>query len=72
MAGLKEVVSFEVQSDVLSMLDAAAEKYGIASRDKALRAVMDYVATDGDWDEIFAKSRCNRCGGRPGSTPSAD
>lgn len=72
MAGLKEAVSFQVQSDILSMLDAAAEKYGIESRDKALRVVMDYVATDGDWDEIFAKSRCIRCGGRPGWTPSTD
>ena len=72
MAGSKQPVSFDVQDDVLEMLDEAAAKYNMPTRDKALRAVMDYVAMDGNWDEIFGKLRCIRCGGRPGWTPSAE
>ncbi len=72
MAGFKQAVSFDVQSDLLDMLDAAAEKYNLPGRDKALRVVLDYVATDGDWDAIFGKRRCLRCGGRPGWTPAQD
>ena len=71
MAGIKQQTSFEVQADLLAMLDEAAGKYNLASRDKALRCVLDFVAKDGDWDEIFGKIRCLRCGGRPGWTKAA-
>ncbi len=54
------------------MLNAAAEKYNLPGRDKALRVVLDYVATEGDWDVIFGKTRCLRCGRRPGWTPAKD
>lgn len=72
MAGLKKTVSFDVQSDVIEMLEAAAEKYNLPDRDKALRAILDYVATEAEWDDIFGKRRCVRCGGRPGWTPAGD
>ncbi len=68
MAALKTQTNFEVQEDLLSMLDEAATRYNLPSRDKALRCVLDYVARDGDWDEVFGKTRCLRCGGRPGWT----
>ncbi len=68
MAGVKNTATFEVQQDVLAMLDEAASRYGLTGRDKALRCVLDYVASDGDWDEIFTKIRCLRCGRRPGWT----
>lgn len=68
MAGLKQETSFHLQQDLLEMLDAAASAYNLKDRAKALRCVLDYVAQDGDWDEIFSKSRCLRCGGRPGWT----
>ncbi len=68
MAGMKSATTFEVQQDLIAMLDEAATKYGLAGRDKALRCVLDYVAQDGDWDEIFGKVRCLRCGMRPGWT----
>ncbi len=48
------------------MLQAAAEKYQLPDAGKALRCLIDYAATDGDWDEIFSKIRCLRCGGRSG------
>lgn len=50
------------------MLDQAASQYNLSGRDKALRCILDYVAADGNWDEIFGKVRCLRCGGRPGWT----
>lgn len=71
MAGVKSQASFEIQEDLLRMLEEAAGKYNLPSRDKALRCVLDYVANDGDWDEIFSKIRCIRCGGRPGWTAQA-
>ena len=71
MAGIKQQTSFEVQADLLAMLDEAASKYNLASRDKALRCILDFVAQDGDWDQIFGKVRCLRCGGRPGWTKAA-
>ena len=68
MAGMKSATTFEVQQDLVAMLDHAASQYSLSSRDKALRCVLDYVAADGNWDEIFGKVRCMRCGGRPGWT----
>lgn len=68
MAGLKQDATFKVQGDLLRMLDEAASRYDLRDRDKALRCVLDYVAEDGDWDEIFSEVRCLRCGGRPGWT----
>ena len=66
MAGLKQATTFEVQQDLLEMLDEAVRKYNLPSRDKALRCILDYTAQDGNWDEIFSQTRCLRCGGRPG------
>ncbi len=68
MAGLKQETTFRVQQDLLAMLDAAAQQFNLSSRDKALRCILDYVAMDGDWNEIFSEIRCMRCGGRPGWT----
>jgi hypothetical protein len=71
MAGFKTQTNFAVQEDLLGMLDEAASKYNLPSRDKALRCILDYVAKDGDWDEIFGQIRCMRCGRRPGWTKGA-
>lgn len=68
MAGIKSTASFELQQDLIAMLDEAAIRYGLPGRDKALRCILDYVATDGDWDTIFSEIRCLRCGRRPGWT----
>ena len=68
MSGIKQSVSFEIQEDALRMLQAAAEKYNLPDASKALRCLLDYAATDGDWDTIFSEVRCVRCGGRPGWT----
>lgn len=68
MAGVKQPVTFQLPDDVLRMLDSAVEKHGLPDRDKALRCILDYVAQDGDWDQIFSEIRCLRCGGQPGWT----
>jgi hypothetical protein len=71
MAGVKSSTSFELQEDTLRMLNAAAEKYDLGDAGKALRCLIDYAAQDGDWDSIFGRVRCLRCGGRPGWTEKA-
>ena len=44
------------------MLQTVAERYSLPDTSKALRCLLDYAATDGDWEEIFEKVRCRRCG----------
>ena len=62
MAGDKIEVSFEINEDALDMLKEIVEQYGLPDTSKALRCLLDYVAEDGDRDEIFKKVRCLRCG----------
>ena len=61
MAGTKTGIEFQVQTDLVKMLEYAAEKYKLGDKDKALRCVLDYIATDADWDEVFKTIRCIRC-----------
>ena len=61
MSGKKLKVAFEIHPDSFAMLLRAAEQYKIADPSKALRCVLDYVATDGDWQAIFGTTRCRRC-----------
>ena len=69
MAGEKNGVAFQVQKDLIKMLEYAADKYKLGDKDKALRCILDYIATDADWDEIFQKIRCIRCGPHGGWSP---
>ena len=62
MAGGKTRVEFEINPDAHEMLTRIAERYGLPDASKALRCLLDYAATDGDWDEIFKTVRCCRCG----------
>ena len=62
MAGGKISVEFQIQKDLDEMLEYAAEKYRLEDKSKALRCLLDFAATDGDWDVIFKEIRCNRCG----------
>ena len=62
MAGVKVKMTFEIQPDANEMLQTVAERYKLPDSSKALRCLLDYAATDGDWDEIFGKIRCRRCG----------
>jgi hypothetical protein len=69
MAGEKNGVEFQVQKDLVKMLEYVADKYKLGDKDKALRCILDYIATDADWDEIFKKIRCIRCGSPGGWSP---
>lgn len=61
MAGDKISVSFDVQPDDIVLLDKAVKDYDLPDRSKALRCLIDYLAEDGDWDEVFEVIRCRRC-----------
>ena len=61
MAKDKITVSFEINSSSRDMLQEITEKYDFPDNSKAIRCLLDYVADDGDWDEIFDTIRCNHC-----------
>tara|TARA_B100000678_G_scaffold102364_1_gene85455 strand:+ start:1484 stop:1771 length:288 start_codon:yes stop_codon:yes gene_type:complete len=61
MAGKKISVEFDVQEDLVKMLEYAAEKYKLGDKSKALRCLLDFAAMDGDWDVLFKQIRCVRC-----------
>ena len=44
------------------MLEYASDKYQLGDKSKALRCILDYVATDADCEEVFRQIRCIRCG----------
>ena len=63
MAGKKVAVEFDVQEDLVKMLEYASDKYQLGDKSKALRCILDYVATDADWEEVFKQIRCSPDGG---------
>ena len=48
MAGKKVAVEFDVQEDLVKMLEYASDKYQLGDKSKALRCILDYFATDAD------------------------
>ena len=59
----KQAYELTLEVDQMNFLRSAAEKYGIADENKAVRVVMDYVMSDRDiQDSIFNEIRCLRCG----------
>lgn len=63
MSSLPKVrVTFEIYPDSLEMLAEVTRRYGMADPSKALRCLLDYAATDGDWAVLFGEVRCRRCG----------
>jgi hypothetical protein len=71
IAGAKTGVEFQVQKDLVKMLKFAAEKHKLSDKDKALRCVLDYIATVADWDEIFKTIHFIRCGPDGGWGPTS-
>jgi len=61
MAGEKISVSFEINPESQEMLQKIVEKYNLPDTSKAIRCLLEYVADDGDWDNIFDEIRCNHC-----------
>ena len=62
MAGAKISATFEINADAGEMLERIVARYDLPDASKALRILLDFAATDGDWDEIFGNVRCRRCG----------
>ena len=56
MAGKKVAVEFDVQEDLVKMLEYASDKYQLGDQSKELRCILDYVATDADLEEVLSKS----------------
>jgi hypothetical protein len=71
MSGDKVSMTFEVQADAERMLEYAAEVYGLPDKHKALRCLLDYLARDANWDQIFTLIRCVRCKDSAGWKPPA-
>ena len=62
MAGPKEAYSIELNPDQMAFVRQAKEKYNLASEDKAMRVVLDYLITSpGILDTVFSEPRCLRC-----------
>lgn len=62
MSGLPKLrVEFEIYGDSWAMLQEVTRRYELQDPSKALRCLLDYAATDGDWDRIFKQVRCRRC-----------
>ncbi|MEE2802985.1 MAG: hypothetical protein VYB37_00885 [Pseudomonadota bacterium] len=64
-------VEFELYSDSINMLEHAKTLYDIRTTSKVLRTILDYVIEEADWDTVFKKKRCLRCGDREGWHKSA-
>ncbi len=59
----KQAYELTLEVDQMNFLRSAAEKYGIADENKAVRVVMDYIMSDRDiQDSVFSEVRCLRCG----------
>ena len=43
------------------MLEYASDKYQLGDKSKALRCILDYVATYADWEEVFKQIHSIRC-----------
>ncbi len=62
MAGVKETFEIELNPEQMGFIQAAKEQYGIASQDKVVRIIMDYIQTNpGIHDSVFTETRCLRC-----------
>lgn len=57
MAGKKISVEFDAHEDMVKMLERATGKYNLEDKSKALRCLLDFAATDGDWDIFFKQIR---------------
>ena len=61
MSGEKVRVQFELNDDAEALLADIVKKFDLPDVSKAVRILLDYIAEDGDLDEIFGEVRCRRC-----------
>ncbi len=62
MAGVKETFEIDLNPEQMAFIQSAKEQYGIASQDKVVRIIMDYIQTNpGIHESVFTETRCLRC-----------
>ena len=62
MPKMKESYEITLETDQMSFLSWAKEKYDLADESKVMRIIMDYVITGRDqYDTVFSNVRCLRC-----------
>ena len=62
MAGPKQAYTIELNPDQMAFIRQAKEKYNLATEDKALRVILDYLITSPDvHGSVFTEPRCLRC-----------
>ena len=62
MAGVKETFEIQLNPEQMAFIQSAKEQYGIASQDKVVRIIMDYIQTNpGIQESVFTETRCLRC-----------
>ncbi len=62
MAGVKETFEIELNPEQMAFIQSAEEQFGIASQDKVVRIIMDYIQTNpGIHESVFTETRCLRC-----------
>lgn len=52
---------FEIYADAKEFLERIQTTYKHQDLSKTLRCLINYAQIDGDLDDIFKKTRCNRC-----------
>jgi hypothetical protein len=62
MSKSKRTVTFTIEEDQQTWLEAMASAHNLPDASKALRVLLDYAQADGDEAEIFGKIRCKHCG----------
>ena len=61
MGPVKLKEEFEIYADAKEFLERMQNTYKHPDLSKTLRCLINYAQIDGDLDEIFKKTRCNRC-----------
>ena len=63
MAGEKQTIEIELNTDHLSFMRMMKDNYEIRTESKVMRITMDYLQENEDvHDTVFGERRCLRCG----------
>ena len=63
MAGEKQTIEIELNTDHLTFMNMMKDNYDIRTESKVMRIIMDYLQENEDVHEIvFGERRCLRCG----------
>ena len=54
-------IAFDIRPESLEMLRQLKEKYQLPDESKVLRCILEYVAQEGDHEQIFGVVLCHGC-----------